>query len=126
MGSSRKERLAGRIKQEVSSILLSELHDPRMGFTTVTGVELSSDLRRAKIKVSVLGDEKLQSVTMNALIHAAGYVQRLLASKMKTRYTPSIGFEVDESIKRSVSLSKALRESRESQEDKNDTGKDEY
>lgn len=125
MGSSRKERLAGRIKQEISSILLSELQDPRMGFITVIGVELSSDLRRAKIRISVLGDEKLQSVTMNALYHATGYVQRLLAGKMKTRYTPSIGFEVDESIKRSVGLSKALRESRESQEDENGTDEDE-
>jgi len=125
MASSRRERMAGRIKEEVSSILLSQLQDPRMGFTTVTGVELSSDLRRAKIKVSVLGDEKTQAVTMNALGHAAGYVQKLLAGKMKTRYTPSVSFEVDEAIKRSVSLSKALRESRDSQEDENDTEEDE-
>lgn len=113
MGTSRRERLAGRIKHEISEILIHELQDPRMGFMTVVGVELSRDMREAIVKVSILGDEKQQSVTINAIKHARGYAQRLLAGKLQGRYVPSISFELDDSLKRSVKLSKTLRESLE-------------
>jgi len=125
MAVSRRERLACRIMQAVSSILLHELQDPRLGFTTVTGVELSSDLRNAKVRLSVLGDEKEQTVTMNAVRHARGYIQKLLGEELSVRYVPHLTFEADDSVKRSVNISRALRESRESREDEIDTGEDE-
>jgi ribosome-binding factor A len=113
MASRRKERLADQVRDIVSTILLFELQDPRMGFVTVTGVDLSGDLRQATVKVSVLGDQKEQVVTMNVIRHARGYVQKLLAEKLNARFVPAVSFELDDSIKRSIGLSKTLRESQE-------------
>ncbi len=113
MGAPRKERLAQQVKDVVSSIILLDLQDPRMGFVTVTGVSLSGDLRRATVRVSVLGDDKAQAVTLNVLRHAKGYVQKHLGEKIRVRYTPSISFESDDSVKKSIELSKAMRRSRE-------------
>ncbi len=124
MAVSRRERLAYQVKEAVSSILLYEMQDPRLGFTTITGVELSGDLRNAKVLISVLGDEKQQIVTINAIRHARGYIQKMLGDKLSVRYVPLIAFEVDDSVKRSINLSKALRESRESQEIEDDNDED--
>ncbi|MHC4713386.1 MAG: 30S ribosome-binding factor RbfA [Planctomycetota bacterium] len=117
MSSPRKVRLENQIRDIVSSILLFELQDPRLGFTTVTAVELSRDLRRAVIKVSVLGDERQRTVTMNVIRHARGYVQKLLAGKLRVKYLPAISFEEDESVRKSVGLSKMLRDAREVTDD---------
>jgi len=106
----KKERLADAIKSEVSRIILFEMTDPRVGFMTVTGVELSGDLKSAKVKVSVMGEERQRAVTMNVLRHARGYVQKQLGEKIDTKFVPKISFEEDDSIKRSVHLSKTLRE----------------
>ncbi|MCD6404432.1 MAG: 30S ribosome-binding factor RbfA [Planctomycetes bacterium] len=113
MGSPRKERLAQQVKDVVSRIILSDLQDPRMGFVTVTGVSFSSDLRHAVVRISVLGDEKVQAVTLNVLRHAKGYIQKRLGKEIRVRYIPSISFEPDDSIKKSIELSKAMRQSRE-------------
>jgi len=113
MPSVRKNRLEDRIKRIVSEILLAEMRDPRMGFTTITGAELSKDNMRVKIKVSVLGDEKDQAVTLNVLEHARGYVQKLLGERLSIRFLPAVSFELDDSIKRSIALSKAIRDSGE-------------
>ncbi len=110
MSSSRKVRLENQIRSIVSSILLYELQDPRMGFTTVTSVELSGDLRHAAVRVSILADEKERAVTMNAIRHARGYVQKLLGERLRVKYLPAISFEEDESVKRSVNLSRMLRQ----------------
>jgi ribosome-binding factor A len=112
MAPSRKERLAEQVKEMLSRIILFELQDPRVSFTTVTGVELSGDMRRAAVKISVMGDEKEQTVTFNTLRRAQGYVQKLLGERLKIKYVPSIRFVLDESIKKSVELSKTLREER--------------
>ena len=113
MASRRKERLADQVRDIVSTILLFELKDPRVGFVTVTGVDLSGDLRRVTVKVSVLGDQKEQVVTMNVIRHARGYVQKLLGEKLNVRFVPAVSFELDDSIKKSINLSKTLRESQE-------------
>lgn len=109
MASRRKERLADQIRDEVSRILLYEMSDPRTGFMTVTSVELSKDLRRAVIGVSVLGDDKTQAVTLNVIKHARGFIQRELTQRLNTRHVPTISFEVDDTVKRSVRLSEKLR-----------------
>lgn len=114
MPPTRRKRLGDQVKDVVSTILLHELQDPRVGFVTVTGVDLSGDLRRATVKMSVMGDERQQVITMNVVRHARGYIQRLLGKKLKARFVPVISFELDDSIKKSIDLSKALRESRES------------
>jgi ribosome-binding factor A len=115
MSLRKKERLADAIKAEVSRIILFDMTDPRLGFITVTGVELSSDLRTATVKLSVMGDEKVQTVTINAIQHARGYIQKQLMGKILTRWIPDIRFELDESVKRSVRISQALRKLSEEQ-----------
>ncbi len=109
----RKDRLGDQIKDEISRILLYEMSDPRMGFVTVTGVELSGDLRNATVKLSVLGDEKTQAVTMSVLARARGYLQRELGNRINARHTPAISFQLDDSVKKSVHLSKVIREAME-------------
>lgn len=109
MATRRKDRLADQIRDEVSRILLYEMNDPRMGFVTVIGVDLAGDLKTATIKVSVMGDERDQAVTMKVIQHARGYVQRELGARIRTRFLPVISFEADDSVKRSVRLSKTLR-----------------
>ena len=110
MAGRRKERLSDQIRDEVSRIILFEMNDPRMGFVTVTGVELAGDLKSAKVKVSILGDEKSETITMNVIKHARGFIQKELGARISTRYLPQISFELDESVKRSVRLSKTLKD----------------
>ena len=108
--SHRKGKVEGLIKQEISRIILHEISDPRCGFCTVTGVNLSADLRTANIFVSVLGEEAEQRTTMRALEHAHGFIQKRLFQELKLRYAPSIKFHLDNSIERSIRISQILRE----------------
>jgi len=106
----KKERLADLVKAEVSRTILFEMKDPRIGFVTVTGVDLSGDLRAAKVKISIMGDEKTQAVTMSVIRRARGFIQRQLNEKILTKFVPAISFEVDDSVKKSIRLSKTLRD----------------
>lgn len=110
MSSRRIEKLSEVIKQEISKIMLYELKDPRISFITVTNVELAPDLRRAKIYVSVLGDETTQVKTLRGLEHAKGFVQTELGSRLKIRYTPILTFCIDETAKKSLHISKLIDE----------------
>jgi ribosome-binding factor A len=105
----KKERLADAIKAEVSRIILFELTDPRIGFVTVTGVEMAADLHSAKVKISVMGDEKVRAVTMSVITHARGHIQKELGDRIRTRFVPEIRFEEDDSVRKSVELLKTLR-----------------
>lgn len=96
--SHRPGRLAEAIKQEVAQMLREELKDPRLGFATVTRVDVSPDLRYAKIFISVLGDEEEQASTIKALERAAGFVRSELGRRIRLRYTPEIAFKLDQSI----------------------------
>ncbi len=113
MAGSRRERLEKFIRDEVSSTLLFHLQDPRIGFLTVTGVKLSSDLRRAVVLLSILGDERDQAVSLSVIRRARGFVQKELAGKLATKFVPTISFEVDDSIKKSIRISKAIKDSQE-------------
>ncbi|MDD5006139.1 MAG: 30S ribosome-binding factor RbfA [Candidatus Omnitrophica bacterium] len=107
---SRKERVQEAIKQEVSSIIHDELKDPCIGFATVTRAEISQDLRHAKIYVSVLGKQKQDKSTFLALERAKGYIRRLLAQRLKLRFTPEIMFKEDNSAEYSVYIAKKIDE----------------
>jgi ribosome-binding factor A len=108
----RGKRVASVIRQVVSEALVTGLCDPRMAFLTVTGVELSPDLRFADVRVSILGDEKAQRGCMRAIRHAHGRLQDLVAHALVTRVCPILRFHMDESIKRSVSLSALIAKAR--------------
>jgi len=106
----RREKIARAIKELVSKIVLYELKDPRLGFVTITHVEVSGDLRCAKVKVSVMGDDVKQKLTMRALKHARGYVQNSVAHQLGIRFAPELRFDLDQGVKRSIRLAELLRD----------------
>lgn len=111
--SHRPERLAEIIKKEVSEMLRDELKDPRIGFVTITEVEVSADLRYAKIFISVYGSEEEQKATMDALNRAQGYVRSELGRRIRLRHTPEINFKLDTSIMRGSRVMELLHTVRE-------------
>jgi ribosome-binding factor A len=90
--------------------ILAEIKDPRVRDVTVTFVEVSADLRNAKVHVSVMGDESRQKLTLRGLESAAGFLQSKLARELELRYTPKIIFLLDQGVKRSIEIAKILRE----------------
>jgi len=110
MTSRRCERVQRLLRDTVSEVITQELVDPRMGFVTVTGVEVSPDLRVAKVFVSVIGSESEISRTFESLEHAAGFVQRRVSEQVKLRVTPRLRFVQDDSVKRSIEISEILRQ----------------
>lgn len=110
MSSRRIERLSEAIKQEASKIILYELNDPRISFITVTKAEMSSDLRRAKVYISIIGDALSQKKTLQGLEHAKGFIQGEIGARLQIRYTPILTFYLDESVKKSLHISKLIDE----------------
>ena len=94
----RIEKLQELIKQEMSKMLLKELKDPRIGFVTVTDVEMTGDLREAKIFVSVMGDEEQVKNSLEGLNSALGFVRREIGQRVRLRFTPEISFALDTSL----------------------------
>ncbi len=105
----RKDQLSHLIAHELSD-LIAQMKDPRIGFASVTGVELSQDLRHAKVFVSVMGSAQEQRASMTALTHATGFLRRELAQRLTIRYTPEIVFRLDESIARGVRVLELLNQ----------------
>jgi ribosome-binding factor A len=110
MSSRRTEKAAEAIREVVSMAILVELSDPRVQGVTVTHVEVSADLRHAKIHVSVMGDEGRQKLTLRGLQSAAGFLQAKIAERIDIRYTPKLSFVLDQGIKRSIAVAQILRE----------------
>jgi ribosome-binding factor A len=106
----RVEKLRELIREEVSDIIHRSLKDPRIGFASVTDVELSSDLRHAKIYVSVLGGEQERQRTMEALQNAVGFVRTELSRRIRIYRAPEIQFRLDRSIERGTRVMELLRE----------------
>lgn len=94
----RAARLAETLKEEMAEIIQSELKDPRLGFATVTRVEVSNDLRYAKVLVSVYGSSEDGEATLSVLERAMGFIRSLLGRRLRLRYVPEISFKLDPSI----------------------------
>lgn len=90
--------------------ILADLKDPRVQGVTVTGVEVAGDMRQAKVHVSIMGDENQQRLTLHGLRSAAGYLQKKVASRIETRYTPRIEFVHDLGVKKSLEIAQILQE----------------
>ncbi|HOB41755.1 MAG TPA: 30S ribosome-binding factor RbfA [Bacillota bacterium] len=110
MSSYRPDRVKAAIRQEVSNILQRDLKDPRLGFATVTDVDISGDLQHVKIYVSILGEEESRTETMKALESAKGYIRSEIGRRVPLRLTPEISFEYDESIERGARILKLIEE----------------
>ncbi|WP_028561390.1 30S ribosome-binding factor RbfA [Paenibacillus pinihumi] len=98
MPNFRVGRVGEQIKKELSLIIQQELKDPRIGFITVTGVEVTSDLSQAKVFLSVLGSEEQKEETLKALGKGTGFIRSELGKRMKLRHTPVLIFKFDGSI----------------------------
>ncbi len=110
MSSRRVEKAAEAIRGVVSMAILAELKDPRVRNVTVTYVEVSADLRHAKVHVSVMGDETQQNLSLRGLQNAAGFLQAKIAERIEIRYTPKLTFILDQGVKRSIAVAKILQE----------------
>jgi ribosome-binding factor A len=110
MSSRRIAKVAEALREQVSTSILFELKDPRVKYVTVTRVEVSPDLRNAKVHVSVMGDEKTQRLTLRGLESARGFLQAKIAEGLQLRYTPILQFQLDQGVKRSIEASRLLRE----------------
>lgn len=104
--------MAHHIQEELGRILARGLKDPRVGFVTITGVELSPDLRHGKVYYSVLGSEEEKRQTAEGLQAATGYLKREVAKALSLRYVPELRFLYDDSAERGARIEELLREVR--------------
>ena len=94
----RQEKLGELMMAELSDLLRTRLKDPRIGFASITHVEVSGDLRHAKVFVSVMGSAEEQTATMKGLKNASGFLRHELAGRLTLRYMPELVFKLDTSI----------------------------
>lgn len=96
MSNVRANRVAEQIKKELGDIITRKLKDPRIGFITITDVEVTGDLQQAKVFISVLGDEQKKEETLIGLSKAKGFIRSEIGSRIRLRKTPELSFEFDE------------------------------
>ena len=90
--------------------ILTDIKDPRIENVTVTYVEVTGDLREAKVHVSVMGEEKKQQLCMHGLRSSAGYLQQKVSNRVDLRYTPRLNFVLDEGVKNAAEVTRILGE----------------
>jgi ribosome-binding factor A len=103
-------RVDEAMRAVLSNAIATEIKDPRVGFVTVTGVKTSTDLRHARVYVSVFGDEPTREDSLDGLRSAHGFLQRRLASALTLKHTPTLTFEYDDSIDRGMRITELLHE----------------
>ena len=101
-------RVDHELQRAVAKIIAEELKDPRLGFVTVTRVEITSDMMNAKVFVSIIGDRHVARLSMDALTAASGFIRGELGALVKLRHTPSLTFVEDRSTEQAIALSKTL------------------
>jgi ribosome-binding factor A len=111
--SRRPQRMALQVQHEISAILSRNLKDRRIGFVTVTGVQMSPDLRHARVFVSAMGSEKEKSAGLEALNHASGWIRHELGQRIRIKFLPEIVFLSDTSQEYGERIDKLLDEIRE-------------
>lgn len=90
--------------------ILVDLRDPRISGVTVTFVEVSPDMRAARVHVSVMGDETKQRLVLAGLKNSTGYLQKKIGDRLDTRYTPRIEFVLDQGVKNALRVTEILRQ----------------
>ena len=115
MGRIRQQRVAEAVRDELSRMLQRDLKDPRIGLASIVQVEMSQDLRHAKVYVSVYGSAEEQDRTMEALNSAKGLLRREVTRRLKLRYAPEITFVPDTSIRHGARIAELLRQIQEDQ-----------
>ena len=108
MKRERMGRIDHELQRELARLISTELKDPRLGFTTVTRVEITNDLQKAKVFVAIIGDRHVAKQTMTALESAKGYLRGELGHAVALRHTPELSFVEDRSTEKAIALSKVL------------------
>ena len=108
--SQRSSQVAEELRKIVSMILLQDLNDSRLGFITITKIELTDDLRYARIFYSVLGDEAQKNTTREALDENLSFIKRRAVERINMRYAMDIKFELDKSIEHSFHIDDILKQ----------------
>ncbi|WP_028545199.1 30S ribosome-binding factor RbfA [Paenibacillus taiwanensis] len=116
MAKIRTGRVGEQIKKELSLLIQTELKDPRIGFLTVTGVDVTNDLSLAKVYLSVLGDEEARENSLKALDKANGYLRSELGKRIRFRHTPELVFKLDTSIEYGSRIERLLNDVRDGNE----------
>ena len=108
MARRRAQRAGRLIQEEISKIIQRELKDPRIGFVTVTGVDVTDDLRYVKVFITVLKREN-KGKTLKGLERAKGFIRREIGQRIKMRFTPEIEFRFDEAVEHGAHIEEILR-----------------
>ncbi|GAC1445987.1 MAG: 30S ribosome-binding factor RbfA [Chloroflexota bacterium] len=116
MSERRQQRVAEAIQRRASQFIRDELKDPRIGFLTLTGVEINSDLTHATLFISVLGDEDQQKQSLRALQRAKGLIKRDIGDWLQIRTVPEIIFKLDTSIERGTRILQLMQGLEQEQE----------
>jgi ribosome-binding factor A len=95
---SRPQRVADQIRSELATLLAREVHDPGIGFVTLTRVQVSADLQSARVLYTALGDDKARDRSARALDRAAPYLRRQVGARLRLRHAPQLKFIYDDSI----------------------------
>ena len=109
MGNLRANRVGEQIKKELTDIIQRGIKDPRIGFVTVTAVDVTGDLQQATAFVTVYGDDDEREKSLLALEKANGYIRSEIGKRIKLRKTPELDFKFDESIERGNRIDELLR-----------------
>jgi len=104
----RTDRVADQIRRELAEILRTEVKDPRIGFVSLTDVNVTSDLRQAKVFVSVYGPPEEQAAAIDGLQSASGFIRTLLRQRLYMKRTPELMFSLDDSIARGARINAAI------------------
>jgi len=108
--SQRQQQVGHLLREEISRIIHQEMRDPRLGFVTLTEVEVTPDLRLARIFVSVYGDQAERDASLEALAHASGFIRSELAKGWTLRYLPELEFRWDPSVERAARITELLHQ----------------
>lgn len=110
MAYKRCDRVGEEIRKEIATMLFGEIHDPRIGFVTITKVIMTKDLRQAKVYFSMIGSDEEKGKTMEGLQSATGYIKKEIGKRLNLRCTPELLFKFDDSLEYASRIEQILKE----------------
>jgi ribosome-binding factor A len=120
MSSQRPTRVGEQIREDLTELIAREVHDPGIGFITITSVQVTPDLQQARVRYTTLGDEKARRETGRALERATPFLRRQLGRRLRLRRIPELQFFYDESIERHDRIERILQEIQHERNERDD------
>jgi ribosome-binding factor A len=125
MSKIRSNRIGEQMKKELSDIIGRKIKDPRVGFVTVTAVDVTGDLQQATVYVSVFGDSDQKEQTLKSLAKATGFIRTEIGRRIRMRKTPDIFFKFDESLSYGSKIESLLSDIKQNENEDNTSEEDE-